>query len=106
MAATLPSQDDLIQNPSLSLHESSVEMAPPTAGPTGEDASPENPKEPPPEKASDVRRRSFVILSFWAIALCFGESSVRHAMGLLNELKAWKKRRRERAEAEAKKKAQ
>ncbi|KAG7139812.1 GPI transamidase component GPI17 like protein [Verticillium longisporum] len=72
MAATLPSQDDLIQNPSLSLHETSAEGAPPAAGPTGEDASSENPKEPPPEKASDVRRRSFVILSFWAIALCFG----------------------------------
>ncbi|EEY21004.1 conserved hypothetical protein [Verticillium alfalfae VaMs.102] len=44
----------------------------PAAGPMSEDTSTENPKEPPPEKASDVRRRSFVILSFWAIALCFG----------------------------------
>lgn len=29
-------------------------------------------KEPPPEKPTDVRRRSLVILSFWAIVLCLG----------------------------------
>ncbi|KAM0521431.1 hypothetical protein ACHAP9_005116 [Verticillium nonalfalfae] len=59
MAATLPSQDDLIQNPSLSLHERPVEVAPPAAGPMSEDTSPENPKEPPPEKASDACRPVF-----------------------------------------------
>lgn len=29
-------------------------------------------KQPPPEKPSHVRRRSFVILSFWLIVLCLG----------------------------------
>lgn len=29
-------------------------------------------KQPPPEKASEVRRRSHVILSFWLIVLCLG----------------------------------
>jgi phosphatidylinositol glycan class S len=29
-------------------------------------------KQPPPEKASDVRRRSHIILSFWLIVLCLG----------------------------------
>lgn len=29
-------------------------------------------KEPPPEKPSDIRRRSLVILSFWMIVLCLG----------------------------------
>lgn len=29
-------------------------------------------KEPPPEKAEDVRRRSFVILSFWLVVLLLG----------------------------------
>lgn len=29
-------------------------------------------KQPPPEKPSDVRRRSYVILSFWLIVLCLG----------------------------------
>ncbi|KAK3367521.1 phosphatidylinositol-glycan biosynthesis class S protein [Podospora didyma] len=29
-------------------------------------------KEPPPEKASDIRRRSFIILSFWLIVLFLG----------------------------------
>jgi phosphatidylinositol glycan class S len=29
-------------------------------------------KEPPPEKPSDVRRRSYIILSFWLIVLCLG----------------------------------
>ena len=29
-------------------------------------------KEPPPEKPSDIRRRSFVILSFWLIVICLG----------------------------------
>lgn len=29
-------------------------------------------KLPPPEKASDVRRRSYIILSFWLIVLCLG----------------------------------
>ena len=29
-------------------------------------------KEPPPEKPSDARRRSWVILSFWVIVLCLG----------------------------------
>jgi hypothetical protein len=29
-------------------------------------------KEPPPEKPADVRRRSLVILAFWAIVLCLG----------------------------------
>lgn len=29
-------------------------------------------KEPPPEKPSDIRRRTHVILSFWLIVLCLG----------------------------------
>lgn len=29
-------------------------------------------KQPPPEKPSDVRRRSHIILSFWLIVLCLG----------------------------------
>ncbi|KAK3361995.1 phosphatidylinositol-glycan biosynthesis class S protein [Lasiosphaeria ovina] len=29
-------------------------------------------KQPPPEKPSDIRRRSLVILSFWLIVLCLG----------------------------------
>lgn len=29
-------------------------------------------KEPPPEKPSDVRRRSLIILAFWLIVLCLG----------------------------------
>ncbi|KAK9802331.1 putative GPI transamidase component PIG-S [Seiridium cardinale] len=29
-------------------------------------------KEPPPEKASDTRRRSWVVASFWVIVLCLG----------------------------------
>jgi phosphatidylinositol glycan class S len=29
-------------------------------------------KPPPPEKPSDVRRRSYIILSFWLIVLCLG----------------------------------
>jgi phosphatidylinositol glycan class S len=29
-------------------------------------------KQPPPEQPSDIRRRSFVILSFWLIVLCLG----------------------------------
>lgn len=29
-------------------------------------------KAPPPEKPSDVRRRSHIILSFWLIVLCLG----------------------------------
>ncbi|KAK4241181.1 phosphatidylinositol-glycan biosynthesis class S protein [Achaetomium macrosporum] len=29
-------------------------------------------KQPPPEKPSDIRRRSYIILSFWLIVLCLG----------------------------------
>ncbi|KAJ4291448.1 GPI transamidase component [Collariella sp. IMI 366227] len=33
---------------------------------------PSSKKQPPPEKPSDIRRRSHVILSFWLIVLCLG----------------------------------
>jgi phosphatidylinositol glycan class S len=29
-------------------------------------------KQPPPEKPSDIRRRTHIILSFWLIVLCLG----------------------------------
>lgn len=41
-----------------------------------DDASPDTKstarKEPPPEKPSDVRRRSLIIFSFWLLVLCLG----------------------------------
>lgn len=36
------------------------------------DASETARKQPPPEKPADVRRRTWVILSFWLIVLCLG----------------------------------
>lgn len=35
-------------------------------------AEPSTRKEAPPEKPSDIRRRTYVILSFWLIVLCLG----------------------------------
>lgn len=35
-------------------------------------SGPQAKKQPPPEKPSDVRRRSRIILSFWLIVLCLG----------------------------------
>jgi len=32
----------------------------------------DTPKQPPPEKPADVRRRTWVVLSFWAIVVLFG----------------------------------
>lgn len=39
---------------------------------TKEDAPPTTLKQPPPEKPSDIRRRSFVVLSFWVIVVLLG----------------------------------
>lgn len=52
-------------------------------------------KDPPPEKATDVRRRSYVILSFWALILSVGlpiwwhTTSVYRASLPLDEMMDW-----------------
>ncbi|KAI6361787.1 hypothetical protein MCOR25_006406 [Pyricularia grisea] len=52
-------------------------------------------KEPPPEKATDVRRRTYVILSFWALILSLGlpiwwhTTSVYRASLPLDEMMNW-----------------
>lgn len=44
-----------------------------TSPSVGETSTPtKGKKEPPPEKPSDVRRRSYIILSFWLIVLLLG----------------------------------
>jgi phosphatidylinositol glycan class S len=44
-----------------------------TSSSVGETSTPtKGRKEPPPEKPSDVRRRSYIILSFWLIVLLLG----------------------------------
>lgn len=51
-----------------------ADTQPPVSSPGPATASNETQprKLPPPEKASDVRRRSHIILSFWLIVLCLG----------------------------------
>jgi phosphatidylinositol glycan class S len=52
-------------------------------------------KQPPPEKLSDVRRRSYVTLSFWLIVVLLGlpiwwhTTSIHRAQLPLDEMLAW-----------------
>lgn len=52
-------------------------------------------KEPPPEKPSDIRRRSYIILSFWLIVLFLGlpiwwkTTTIYRANLPINEMLEW-----------------
>ncbi|KAL0929651.1 phosphatidylinositol-glycan biosynthesis class S protein [Colletotrichum truncatum] len=63
MAATMPGHDDAGSPASGVADPATISKPSP---------QPQVRKAPPPEKPSDVRRRSFVILSFWAIVLLLG----------------------------------
>ncbi len=52
--------------------QSSVSSSVSPGGPSVSNGTQTQKKLPPPEKASDVRRRSHIILSFWLIVLCLG----------------------------------
>ncbi|KAK4136293.1 hypothetical protein BT67DRAFT_418470 [Trichocladium antarcticum] len=58
-------------------------------------SGPQAKKQPPPEKPSDVRRRSRIILSFWLIVLCLGlpiwwqTTSIYRADLPLHEMLEW-----------------
>lgn len=58
-------------------------------------ASPNARKEPPPEKPADARRRTHVVLSFWALILSFGlpiwwhTTSIHRANLPLSDMMDW-----------------
>lgn len=44
----------------------------PAAAAAAAPAPASTPKDPPPEKPSDIRRRSYIVLSFWLIVVLLG----------------------------------
>ncbi|EFQ31928.1 phosphatidylinositol-glycan biosynthesis class S protein [Colletotrichum graminicola M1.001] len=90
MSASMPGNDDASSS-AAGAGLASGQTTTPTVTPP----QPESRKAPPPEKPSDVRRRSFVILAFWAIVLFLGlpiwwmTTSIYRANLPLNGMEQW-----------------
>lgn len=72
MANPLPIAMSIQQPPDNSAGHSKIPVvsSDPVASATKDGAQPK--KQPPPEKPSDIRRRSYIILSFWLIVVFLG----------------------------------